>query len=149
MKTDTSIRDRALQSVANFVTERANELSRKEQHEADLHMDHIEAELFRGIVYGHPLYWVAHVVANNLSWDYSEDAVPFVTLPADTRQILIAAHYAGMIKDYQVGRIGWADASFLELIDNTPARQSHVAASVALCEYEAMQTVCELVPVQI
>lgn len=148
MKTDTSIRDRALQSVVDFATERSSELSRKAQREANLHMNHIRAELFRGIVHGHPLYWVAHVVGNTLDWDYS-DGVPIVTLPVDTRQILIAAHYAGMIKDFTVGGISWADASFIGMIDNTPVRQSHLEASVAYLEYDAAQTVFDLVPVKI
>lgn len=131
----------ALASIEKFSARRQEQLWQESAYARTNHVDRLKAMVKKGT--NHNLWQIADMVADTLTVT-TASGVPVILLPIETRQVLIAAHYAGMIVDYRLGLLQWDGADFVALLRQPEEQRADLAALQAAQEYEAMQTIDSL-----
>ena len=131
----------ALASIEKFSARRQEQLWQESADARTNHIDRLKAMVRKGLT--HELWRIADMVSDTLMVT-TASGVPVILLPIETRQVLIAAHYAGMINDYTVGLLQWDGPDFMSLLRQPEEQRVDLAALQAAQEYEAMQTIDDL-----
>ncbi len=128
----------AIASIERFSSRKQDQLW-QEAHDARVnHVDRLKSMAKKGT--SHNLWQIAELVAATL--DVTEaTGVPVMSLPLETRQVLIAAHYAGMLTEHRLGLLQWDGADFVSLLRQPEEQRVDLAALQAAQEYAAMQTI--------